>query len=668
MTKLTFKQRLPWLITGYLIIVYLAVLIAPCMDAGNIFLISDEINYAMAHPFSLSWCINTPKTIGVLSLIYVLGITYYEVERKNYRRGEEYGSASWTSPYEINRKIADKNFYENKILSEKVGISYNTKNRKHMFNLNTIIVGGSGSGKTRFFVKPNLMQCNTSYVVLDPKGENLASTGTMLKKNGYEIKVLNLIDMVHSDHYNPFVYLTDDNSVQTMVTNVFKSTDGKGAKGEAFWDESAKNLLSALCYFVIYMCPEEEQNFSTIMLLLRKARVKEDNDDFMSPVDQIFADLAYEQPNHIAVKYWNSYKVGSGKTLKSIQAVLASRLQKFNLLSLERLTSYDDLKLGEMGDKKIALFIIIPDMDTSFNFLAAILYSQLFQQLEAAADKSPGQHLKIPVHFLMDEFANVALPDDFEKILSVIRSRWISVSIILQNVSQLKALFEKQWESIIGNCDTFVYLGGNEQSTHEYIAKKLGKETIDTTTSGRQRGSKGSSSVNYNNTGRELLTSDEVANIDAGEEIVFVRGRAFIDKKYPIESHPRYSSLSDNGNANAYVHEPTLPETNKLLKARGIEFAVLPQGCTLMTAEEARKLYPNKPIISLDNEVNLLSEQAHERSFENREIQTKQKGTQNERSFSNENKQRKESQKGIRGFIRADTYAHRSNNSGGSGR
>ena len=333
-----------------------------------------------------------------------------------------------------------------------------------------------GAGKTRFFVKPNIMQCNCSFVVLDPKGEILRDTGFLLEKEGYKVKVLDLVSPKLSHCYNPFKYIKDDNDVQRLVSNLFKSTTPKGSNpSDPFWDIAAQMLLSALIFYLKYEAPEEEQNFSMVSEMLRAGKPKEDNEDYESPLDILFKRLEQKNPNHIAVKYYKDYHSGAGRTLKSIQVTLASRLEKFNIDEIASLTITDELELDKLGEEKIVVLAVIPDNDTSYNFLVSILYTQIFQNAFYRADKKFKGSLPIPVHFLMDEFANVALPDDFDKILSVMRSRNIFVSIILQNLSQLKALFEKQWESIVGNCDEFLYLGGNEQSTHKYVSELLRK-------------------------------------------------------------------------------------------------------------------------------------------------------------------------------------------------
>lgn len=413
----------------------------------------------------------------------------------------------------------------------------------------------SGAGKTRFYCKPNLMQANTSFVILDPKGEIVRDVGNLLEKKGYEIRVLDLISMEKSHCYNPFVYLHSDNDVQRLVTNLFKSTTPKGSQSnDPFWDTSASMLLSALVYYLHYEAPEDEQNFAMVMEMLQAAAIDNEEDPRPSPLDCLFADLELDRPDHIALKYYRSYHTGSAKTLKSIQITLAARLEKFNLGSLAALTCTDELDLASMGEKKVALFAIIPDNDSSFNFLVSILYTQLFQQLFFSADHIHGGALPIPVHFLMDEFANVSLPDDFDKILSVMRSRGVFVSIILQNLAQLKALFEKQWESIVGNCDEFLYLGGNEQSTHKYVSELLGKETIDTNTYGKSSGRSGNYSTNYQISGRELLTPDEVRMLDNRYAILFIRGELpVMDLKYDILKHPAVDLTAD-GKGGVYQH------------------------------------------------------------------------------------------------------------------
>ena len=540
-----------WLI-GLPIVCWLAILIAPAIGGGLPMMIP-KLMEALKHPFRISWCEKTLPCIGVSIAFYGFLLLIYHYTKPNYRRREEHGSAKWGKIKKIVKKYVQEPEEENKILTQNVSIGYNAK--EHRRNLNTLVVGGSGAGKTRFYAKPNVMQANTSFVILDPKGEILRDTGALLKAKGYEVRVLDLINMEKSHCYNPFVYMESDNDVQRLVTNLFKSTTPKdGGSKDPFWDTSASMLLLALIFYLKYEAPEEEQNFSTVIEMLRVGDVDEEHANAPSILDELFAHLEYEVPDHIALKYYQAYRSGAAKTLKSIQITLASRLEKFNLDSLANLTAVDEMDLRTLGEKKVALFAIIPDNDTSFNFLVSILYTQLFQQLFYTADHKYGGSLPIHVHFLMDEFANVSLPDDFPKILSVMRSRSVSVSIILQNISQLKALFEKEWESIIGNCDEFLYLGGNEQSTHKYVSELLGKETIDTNSYGRSDGMRGNFSTNYQVTGRELMTPDEVRMLDNQYAIVFIRGeRPILDYKYDILSHPNVS-LSADGEGERYDH------------------------------------------------------------------------------------------------------------------
>ena len=539
-------------VIGILPVVWLALLIAPSVK-GGLPEILPKLMTVFNNPFQIELCEDSLKTVLVLLLCYGFGIGIYFSTRRNYRRREEHGSAKWGDARAVNKKYCQTPKSENKLMTQNVSIGLNAK--KHRRNLNTLVCGGSGAGKTRFYCKPNLMQCNSSFVILDPKGEIVRDVGKLLEAKGYEIKVLDLISMEKSHCYNPFVYLRSDNDIQRLVTNLFKSTTPKGSQSnDPFWDTAASMLLLALVFYLHYEAPEDEQNFAMIMEMLRAGAIEDEEEPRPSSLDNLFSELEYENPDHIALKYYHSYHSGSAKTLKSIQITLAARLEKFNLESLASLTSTDELELETLGEKKTALFALIPDNDTSFNFLVSILYTQLFQQLFYSADHIHGGSLPIPVHFLMDEFANVSLPDDFDKILSVMRSRSVSVSIILQNLAQLKALFEKQWESIVGNCDEFLYLGGNEQSTHKYVSELLGKSTIDTNTYGKSEGRSGSYSTNYQISGRELLTPDEVRMLDNRYAILFIRGeRPVLDFKYDILKHPNVALTAD-GKAGVYEH------------------------------------------------------------------------------------------------------------------
>lgn len=539
-------------VIGVIPVVWLALLIAPSVS-GGLPAILPKLSTVFNNPFQIELCEDSLRTVLVLLLSYGMGIGIYFSTRRNYRRREEHGSAKWGDARAISRRYQQSPPSNNKLMTQNVKIGLNAK--KHRRNLNTLVCGGSGAGKTRFYCKPNLMQANTSFVILDPKGEILRDTGGLLKAKGYEIRVLDLISMDKSHCYNPFVYLQSDNDVQRLVTNLFKSTTPKGAQAQdPFWDTAASMLLLALIFYLRYEAPEEEQNFPMVMEMLRAGAIEDEEDNRPTPLDNLFSDLEMENPDHIAVKYYHNYHSGSAKTIQSIQITLAARLEKFNLESLAAMTQTDELDLPSMGEKKVALFALIPDNDSSFNFLVSILYTQLFQQLFYSADHVHGGSLPVPVHFLMDEFANVSLPDDFDKILSVMRSRGVSVSIILQNLAQLKALFEKQWESIVGNCDEFLYLGGNEQSTHKYVSELLGKETIDTNTFGKSSGRSGNYSTNYQISGRELLTPDEVRMLDNQYAILFIRGeRPVMDFKYDILKHPDVALTAD-GKADVYRH------------------------------------------------------------------------------------------------------------------
>lgn len=540
---------------GIIPTIWLALIIAPNLNNGLMSIITG-FTESMNNPLNISWCENSIKSILIFLLIYIMIIVVYESTKKNYRRGEEHGSAKWGSASELNKKYMQKPENMNKILTKNVKLGL--KGKQHKRNLNVLVVGGSGAGKTFSYCKPNIMQANSSFVCLDPKGEIVRDTGYLLEQKGYEVRVLDLINMNRSHCYNPFVYLKNDNDVQKLVTNLFKSTTPKGASSnDPFWDTAAQMLLLSLIFYLMYEAPEDEQNFVMVMELLRAGDVHEDDDSYVSPLDMLMNRLETKNPEHIAVKYYHDYHSGSAKTLKSIQITLAARLEKFNLESLAKMTMTDELDLPSLGEKKVALFALIPDNDTSFNFLVSILYTQIFQQLFYLADHKYGGSLPVHVHFVMDEFANVSLPDDFDKILSVMRSREVSVSIILQNLAQLKALFEKQWESIVGNCDEFLYLGGNEQSTHKYVSELLGKETIDTNTYGKSSGRSGNYSTNYQNSGRELLTPDEVRMLDNKYALLFIRGeRPVQDLKFNLFEHKNVD-LSGLGKAKPYLHGGT---------------------------------------------------------------------------------------------------------------
>ena len=546
------QVELVFYFVGAVFIAWLSVLVAPCIHEG-LFDAIIYLNEAMNSPLSFELCQDTLKCILISESIYSFSYLAYYYNRKNYRKNEEYGSAKWANNKAVNKKYTEKDYSSNKILSQNVRIGLD--GRRHRRNLNTLVIGGSGAGKTRFFGKPNLMQCNTSFVVLDPKGEQLRDVGNLLEKEGYVIKVVDLINMNRSHCYNPFRYIKDDKDVLKLITNLIRNTTPKGSQtNDPFWEKSETALLEALCLYLLHEAPEEEQNFTMVMEMIAAAEVKEDDEEYQSPLDELFERLEIRNPNSLALKQYKIYKQAAGKTAKSILISVGVRLSAFNLESIASLTATDELELDLVGERKTAIFAVIPDNDSTFNFLIGMLYTQLFQMLYYQADIVHGGALPIPVHFLMDEFANVALPDEFDKLLSTMRSRLIFVSIIIQNLAQIKGLYKDSWESIVGNCDTLYYLGGNEQSTHKFMSEYLGKETLDTNTYGKSSGRSGNYSTNYQQAGRELLTPDEVRLLDNDYGLLFIRGeRPVFDKKYDILKHPRINETTD-GNAKPYLH------------------------------------------------------------------------------------------------------------------
>ena len=576
------------------VVIWLALLFAGCYQEGNkLFELLERITIALENPMKITFTEYSLKTVLIFLFFYAMGVGVYFSSRENRRPGEEHGSAKWGVVSQIVKRYADhKERFNNLLFSQTMRIGLNAK--KHRRNLNVLVVGGSGAGKTRFYAKPNIMQCNTSFIIADPKGEMLRSVAPLLLEKGYDVKVFNLITPSNSDGYNPFTYIRTDEDVIKLITNLIQNTTPKNAQqNDPFWEKSEIALDTALMLYLLHEAPPEEQNFEMLMFLIENAAAMEDDDEYQSPVDLLFQGLEDENPEHIALKQYKIFKQASGKTAKSILISAAVRLAAFNLPEIARMTSYDNLDLGSMGEKKKAIFCVIPDNDNSFNYLVGMLYTQAFQELYYRADHKHGGELPIPVHFVMDEFANVALPDNFERLLATMRSRRISVSIIIQNMAQLKALFKDSWESLVGNCDTMLYLGGNEQSTHEYISKMLGKETIDTRTRGITRGSHGSSNTNYQNAGRELLTLDEVRLLDNSNVLIFIRGeKPIMDKKFDILSHPNIKLTADGG-AVPYTHNKqgkyfrknmankfTAPDDvvidEKFIQSSGISFVDLP--------------------------------------------------------------------------------------------
>jgi len=530
---------------------------AGCYEPGmTIFTLTDVFSAATKNPFALHWTAYTPKFIGIFLLLYGGAILFYYTGQKNTRPGEEHGSASWGSVRELDKKYRDKDAGKNVILTQHLQMSMNGK--LHRRNLLQIIVGGSGSGKTRFLAKPNLMLANASFIVTDPKGEMLRAVGNLFLEEGYVLRVFDLIDPSKSDCYNPFCYIRKDADVFKLIDNFIKNTTPKGAKAnDPFWEKSETALDAALMLYLLHEAPVEDQNMETILYMIENGGAKEEDDDYQSPLDLLFEALEEEQPNHIAVRQYHIFKQAAGKTAKSILVSAAVRLASFTLPEIQRITASDDMELGRMGERKQAIFCIIPDSnDASLNFLVGMLYTQALQELYYQADKIHQGALPVPVRLMFDEFANVALPDGYARLQATMRSRNIMSTIILQNISQLKALFKDDWEGIIGNADSFVYLGGNEQSTHKYISELLGKETIDTRTSSQSKGRNGSFSQNFQQTGRELMTPDEVRRLDNKNAIVLIRGeKPVIDEKYDILKHPNIHRTEDGG-APPYLHMP----------------------------------------------------------------------------------------------------------------
>ena len=522
----------------------------------NIFEILDRLSQILRQPFSLHYTVYTGKCILILSFAYITGICIYYSQQKNYRRGVEHGSASWGDVHQICKRYADKEYTHNLLLTQNFRMSQEVY--KHQRNLNVLVAGGSGAGKSRTYAVPNILQCSQaeskkgggcSIVVTDPKGELLRKTGGLLERMGYEVRVFDLINPDTSFCYNPFCYVHDDKDVLKLINNLIRNTTPKGSQAsDPFWEKSETALLQALMLYLLHEAPPEEQNFPMIMEMLGSAQVKEEDEEYQSPLDILFERLEMRKPDSIAVKQYQIYKQAAGKTAKSILISVGVRLAAFNLKEIANLTCTDELDLASIGEKKVALFCCIPDADTSLNYLVGMIYSNLFQTLYYVADRKYGGRLPVPVHCIMDEWPNVALPDDFDKILATMRSRAISCSIIIQNMAQMKALFKDSWESLVGNCDEFLYLGGNEKEGHKYISELLGKETLDTNTYGQTKGRNGSYSTNYQQTGRELFTPDEIRLLDNRKAILFVRGeRPMLDDKYNLKKHPNVKWTEDGG-------------------------------------------------------------------------------------------------------------------------
>jgi type IV secretion system protein VirD4 len=564
--KNTALTTVSWLFL-YLAVLWLAVLLSMNYENGmSILALFPKMAQALADPFTISLNEHTLAFVAVLSLLYAVGIAAYYSSYGKRRIGEEHGSASWGSPGAVNKLFAQDRSTD-RILTQHVRMGLDEY--KHRRNLNALIIGGSGAGKTRGYALPNIMQANSSFIVTDAKGEIIRSIGNLLVSEGYEIKVLDLINFHNSDRYNPFRYIKEEKDVIKLINNLIRNTTPKGAQSsEPFWEKSETALLQALMFYLLTEAPREEQNFGMVMTMLEYAGASEQNEQYLSPLDLLFMALEETKPDSIALRQYQVFKQAAGKTAKSILVSVAVRLAAFNLEQIRYMTNEDELDIASIGEKKTALFAIVPDNDTSFNFLIGLCYTQIFQTLYYEADNRYKGRLPVPVHFMLDEFPNIPIPEEFDKCLATMRSRGISASIIIQNLAQLKSMFKgdrDMWETVMGNCDTLLYLGGNETSTHEVISKMLGKATIDTRSYGLSRGRNGNYSTNRQIIGRELLLPNEVREIDNDYGVLFIRGAKPVwDKKFKLESHPRYA-LTAHGKGLRYVQKkpklPTIPFT-----------------------------------------------------------------------------------------------------------
>ena len=540
------------------LVLWLAAIAAYAYEDGmNLFQWMGRFSQVLERPFSIGWTPYTLKCMLGSLLLYGCGVALYYSSRENRRPGEEYGSAKWGNPKELNRKYMDHQHKDaNIILTQRVRLGMDGYITQR--NMNILVIGGSGSGKTRYFCKPGLYSANCSYLVTDPKGELLRAAGGLLLSLGYEVRVFNLIDPEQSDCYNPFVYVREEKDVLSLIDNLIKNTTPRNASSnDPFWEKAEVALDSALMLYLIHEAPQDEQNFETMLYMMNFADVREEDEQYRSPLDMLFRALEEEQPAHVAVKQYKVFKQAAGKTAKSILVTAAVRLAAFNIPQYAAMTSMDEMDFGSLGERKRAIFCVIPVNDSSMNYLVGMLYTQCFQELYRRADLKYNGRLPIPVRVLQDEWANVAQPESYPKILATCRSYNIGLNIIVQNVQQIKALYEKEHESIIGNCDTLLFLGGgNEPASLEFIVKLLGRETLATRTRGLTKGRNGSSTTNYQQTGRDLMTIDEVRKLDTNKAILFIRGEnPVIDRKYNLKRHPNIKLTSD-GKAKPYIHKP----------------------------------------------------------------------------------------------------------------
>lgn len=547
---------LPWVFLAVLILWLAAILANGYVDGMTVFDLMGRFSVLLERPFDIRWTPHTPKFMVGALVVYAFAIVLFQSTKQNRRPGEEHGSARWGNVRQLDKKYRDKTAQNNAILTQHLQMSLN--GRKHLRNLLQIVVGGSGSGKTRYVVKPNVYMANASYICTDPKGELARSTIPLLLKKGYVIRVFDLVDPANSDCYNPFRYIRSDADVLKLIANFIRNTTPKNAHAnDPFWEKSETALDCALMLYLLHEAPPEEQTMEMMLTMLEYGATKEGDGDYKSPLDLLFDALEEENPNHIALRQYKVFKQAPSETAMSILITASVRLAPFTLPEVQRITATDTLELEKLGERKQAIFCIIPDSnDVSLNFLVGMLYTQAFQELYYQADKVHGGSLPIPVRLMFDEFANVALPDGYARLQATMRSRNVMATIILQNISQLKSLFKDDWEGIIGNADSFIYLGGNEQSTHKYVSELLGKETIETRTSSQSKGRNGSYSQNFQQAGRELLTPDEVRMLDNQYAIVLLRGEApVIDEKYDLMRHPNIK-LTGDGGAAPYTHHP----------------------------------------------------------------------------------------------------------------
>ena len=541
-------------------VVYFAMVAASVYIPGeNIFALLEHISTMVRRPDLLRWTAYTPRFLLVFLLLYGGGVLLYYADHENRRPGEEYGSAKWGNARELNKRYADRDG-KNVILTKRVSIGLD--GYKHRRNLNILVVGGSGSGKTRFFCKPGIMSVNCSYLIVDRKGEMLRSTGYLLKEEGYDIKVFDLIHPRQSDGYNPFTYIRDDPDVLKLMDNLVKNTTPpKGASNDPFWEKAEIALDSALMLYLLYEAPVEEQNFEMLMFMLECARVMEEDEQYQSPLDLLFQTLEERDPSHIAVREYKVYKQAAGKTAKSILVTASVRLAAFIFPQYAAMMQTDEMDFASLGERKRAIFCVIPVNDGSMNYLVSMLLTQCFQQLYLRADERYNGRLPMPVRVIQDEWANVAQPDSYPKVLATCRSYNIGINIIVQNIQSIKALYKDEWEGIIGNCDTLLFLGGgNEPTSLEFVSKLLGKETVHTRTRGQTKGRSGSSSMNFQQTGRDLMTPDEIRMLPTNDALLFIRGEKPVrDKKYNIKKHPNVRRTVD-GRAKPYIHNPPVPD------------------------------------------------------------------------------------------------------------